>query len=182
MASEGRKGDRRHTDHEIDLDHPPIYDDEDKDRNDIEQKLYDKALQEDPKQRTAIHCLQRSLHRGKRRRINSRAALNDTARLTDHITCHVKYGKRDIERIADQRHRDKCLKHPLEKDPGFKVREIVVRDDELDQLVAGDERQDQSSDRHDDILGDVSDHRKYTGFKAGRRLCKLIRHFPNLAV
>ena len=89
--------------------------------------------------------------------VYKRQALNDTARLTDHITCHVKYGKRDIERIADQRHRDKCLKHPLEKDPGFKVREIVVRDDELDQLVAGDERQDQSSDRHDDILGDVSE-------------------------
>ena len=96
--------------------------------------------------------------------------MNDAAGLTDHITCHVKYGERDIECIADQRHRDKCLEHPLEKDPGLKVRKIVVRDDELDQFVAGDEGQNQSRDRHDDILGDVPDHRKYAGFKAGRRL------------
>ena len=55
VAAEGRKGDRCHTDHEINLNHPPVYNDENEDRNDIEQELHDEALQEDPKQRAAIH-------------------------------------------------------------------------------------------------------------------------------
>ena len=182
VAPEGCKRNRRHADHEIDFNHPPVHDDKDDDGQEIEQELYNQALQEYTEQDADILCFQRALHRSKGRSINRCSALYQTAGLTDDIACYVEDCQRDLKGIRDQHHRNKGLEHPLEEDPGLKICQVIVSSDKLDQLVTGNERQDQPRNWHDDIFGNVPDHREDSGLETRRRLCELFCHFTDLAV
>ena len=53
---------------------------------------------------------------------------------------HIKDRHDDVEGVRDQHDGDESLKDPLEEDPGFKVCQVVVFDDQLNQLITGDER------------------------------------------
>ena len=63
---------------------------------------------------------------------------------------HIKDRHDNVEGIGDQHDSHKCLENPFEEDPRFKVCQVVVFDDQLDQLVAGNERQEHTCYRNDD--------------------------------
>lgn len=69
-------------------------------------------------------------------------------------------GHHDIKRVGDKHHGDKGLEDPLEENPGFKAGEVVVVDNHLNQLIAGNECQDQACNRDDDGFGDTLYHGK----------------------
>ena len=59
---EGREGDRCQADHEIDLDHSPVDNDEDQDRQDQGTQLHHEGLQEQSEERPEFHLFQRLLY------------------------------------------------------------------------------------------------------------------------
>ena len=63
---------------------------------------------------------------------------------------HIKDRHHDIEGVCDQHDSHEGFEDPLEEDPRLKVRQVVVFDDQLDQLVAGYERQKHACYRNDD--------------------------------
>ena len=77
------------------------------------------------------------------------------------MLCNVKDRHGDVERVRDQHDSHECLKDPFEKDPGFKVCQVVVFNDQLDQLIAGDEREEHARDGNDDRFGDVADEAEH---------------------
>ena len=64
--------------------------------------------------------------------------------MIDHMLCYVKDCHGDIKGICNKRYCYKGLEYPLEKDPGFKVCQVIVSDDQLYQLIAGNKRKDDS--------------------------------------
>ena len=72
---------------------------------------------------------------------------------------NIKYRHGDGERIADKRNRDERLEYPFEEYPCLKVRQVIVINDQLDQLVTGNECQDYAGNRHDYRFRYVPDHR-----------------------
>ena len=63
---------------------------------------------------------------------------------------HIKDCHDNVEGVRNQHDSHKCFKDPFEEDPRFKVRQVVVFDDQLDQLVAGNKRQEHACYRNDD--------------------------------
>ena len=63
----------------------------------------------------------------------------------------------------------KVLKIPLEENPGVKVVEVIFLDDELDQLVAHDEGEDDASDGDNHRFREVSDHVEDAAVPGGGR-------------
>jgi len=57
-----------------------------------------------------------------------------------------------------------------------------VADDQLDQLITGDKCQDNSGNRHDDILRECPDHGKHARLEIRRRLTYLCGNFPDLVI
>ena len=47
---------------------------------------------------------------------------------------HIKDRPDNVEGIGDQHDSHECLENPFEEDPRFKVCQVVVFDDQLDQL------------------------------------------------
>ena len=60
---------------------------------------------------------------------------------------HIKDCHHNIEGVGDECHGCKGLKDPFEEDPGFKIGKVIVVNDHLNQLVAGNEGQDQACNR-----------------------------------
>ena len=98
------------------------------------------------------------------------------------MLCHIKDRHRDVEGIRDQHDRHEGLEDPFEENPCFKVCQVVMIDDQLDQLIAGNERQDQSRDGDDDRFGDVPDEPEDAGREVRRRHSYLRRHIRNLLI
>ena len=136
----------------INLNHSTYHYDVDDYREDVEQELYDKGLQKYGKQGSQLHSFQRRLHVGKIRSVDRYSTRYDSSTLRYDMLRNIKNGHRDVKCMRDQFHRHEGLKHPLKEDPGFKVRKIIMRNDELNKLIASDKCQDDSCNRHDHVL------------------------------
>ena len=137
---EGGERDRRQARHEVDLHHPPVDDDEDHDGEDHGADLDNEGLHEDPQQFPDLQGLQSGAEIRQGGGIHLGAAGDEAGTSVHHVLCHVKDGYGDIKGVGDQHHRDRGLEDPLEDDPGLKVCKVVVFDDQLDELVAGNKR------------------------------------------
>ena len=69
---------------------------------------------------------------------------------------HVEDCHDDVERVGDQHDSHKSLEDPFEEYKCFKVCQVVVFDDQLDQLITGDERQKHARYGNDDRFGDAA--------------------------
>ena len=94
----------------------------------------------------------------------------------------VKDRHGDVEGVRDQQDRHKGLEDPFEKDPCFKVCQVVVFDDQLDQLIAGDKGEKHARNGNDDRFGDVSDEAEDRRREVRRGLSNLSRHVRHLLV
>ena len=65
---------------------------------------------------------------------------------------HIENGHCNVECVRDQKDCHEGLEDPFEENPGFKVGQVIVIDNHLDQLIAGDKCQDHACNRDDDGL------------------------------
>ncbi len=168
-----RKRDWREACHQIDLDHPPVDDDEDHNGEGVHGDLDDERGQVQSDQRCQLHIFYRRLHRIQHRTAHCRSPRDQSAAGIDNVLCHVKDCHRDIEAVGDQHHGNEGLEDPLEKNPCLEIGQVVVVDDHLDQLPAADEGEDDAGDRHDDRLRKRPDHREHIRGK----LCRCRPYF-----
>ena len=152
---EGGERDRCQARHEVDLHHTAIDDHEDRNGQDRGTYLDDKGLQEQSEQFSQFHCLQTLPYGLQRCRIDRRRARDQACAGIDHVLGDIEDCHDDIEGVGDQHDRHEGLEDPFEEDPGFKVCQVVVFDDQLNQLIAGDERQEHACDGNDDRFGDI---------------------------
>ena len=95
---------------------------------------------------------------------------------------HVKDGHHDVEGVGDKNYGNKGLEDPFEEDPGFKIGKVVVVDDHLNQLVAGDEGQDQACNRDNHGFGNSPDHGEDPRRETRRGRPHLCRNIADLRV
>ena len=181
-VAEGGKRDRREARHQVDLHHSAVDDHENDDRQDGRAYLHDKALQEESQERSEFHGFQRVLYRFQGGCVNGRAAGDKAPAGIDHMLRHVEDRHDDIESVGDQHDRHESFEDPLEEDPCFKVCQVVVFDDQLDQLIAGDERKEQARNGNDDCFGDVPDEAEHCRREVRRSVPNLGGHVRHLAV
>ena len=179
---ESGERDRRKACHQVDLHHSAIDDNEDRHRQDGGTDLHDEALQEQSQKRSQFHGLQRIPDGIQGGGIDSRTAGNKPGRGIHHMLGNVKDRHSDVEGVCDQQDRHKGLEDPFEKDPCFKVCQVVVFDDQLDQLIAGDEGKKHARNGNDDRFGDVADEAENRRREVRRGLSNLGRHVRHLLV
>ena len=101
--------------------------------------------------------------------VDARIRNNDAGALAYHVLRHIEHSHDDVPSVGDNEHRAEGLEDPLEEDPGVKVVEIVLFDDELDELIAHDKGEDDAGDGDDDGLREVTDHVEDTAVPRGGR-------------
>lgn len=181
-VSESGERDRSEACHQVDLHHSAIDDNEDRHRQDGGTDLHDEALQEQSQKWPQFHGLQCLPDCIQGRGIDRRTAGNKPGRGIHHMLGDVKDRHSDVESVRDQQDRNKGLEDPFEKDPCFKVCQVVVFDDQLDQLIAGDKGEKHARNGNDDRFGDVSDEAEDRRREVRRSLSNLGCHVRHLLV
>lgn len=114
--------------------------------------MQQERLQEDAKQRSKLHRHQRILHLRQCIAADCRRTRNNAGTARNHLLGHIKHRHHDIEGVRDQHDRHKGLEDSLEENPCLKIGKIVVNDNQLNQLVTGNEGQDHPRDGDDHRL------------------------------
>ena len=71
------------------------------------------------------------------------------------MLCHIKDRHNNVEGVADERDCHKGLENPFEENPRFKVCKVIVVNNHLNQLAAGNEGENQTCNRKYDGLGNI---------------------------
>ena len=90
--------------------------------------------------------------------IDGGGAGNNASGTADDLLRHIEYSHCDVEAVCDNRDCHKGLEYPLEEDPGFKICQIVVVNNHLNQLVVGNKGENHACNRDDDGFGDILNH------------------------
>ena len=109
-------------------------------------------MQEQSQKRSEFHFLQCLPHAFQSGRIYRRTAGDDPGTGVHHMLGHIKDSHGDVESVRDQQNCHEGLEDPFEENPGLKVGQVIVIDNHLDQLIAGDEGEDHACNRDDDGL------------------------------
>ena len=99
--------------------------------------------------------------------VHSGVSGNDAAGIGHHLLGDVEHRHHDVESIADEPYRNSGLKNPAHDEGRLKLRHVVVLGDHFDQLVTGDEGQDDTCNGQHHIPRKCFDHRKNARLKAG---------------
>lgn len=130
-----RHRNRRNGCDHINLNHTPIYDDEDADAQHPRQDAHQRGLKPQPEQRADFHCHQRLLHVSKQRGSIQRGIADDDARcLTDDVLRNIENRHHDIPCVGDNQHCGEGLENPLEEKEGVKVMRAVSVNKHLNQF------------------------------------------------
>lgn len=107
-----------------------------------------------PKSRPDIHLHQCFFHSFKGRRVHCCPGRYNAGAGIYHILGHIKDCHHNVKGVGNQRDRYKGFKNPFKKYPGFKIRQIIVVNNQLDQFITGDKGEDQARNRDDDAFRD----------------------------
>ena len=177
------KGNRSYGGHQIHLNHSAVDHQEDADGKNLRTQPHEHALEPQPQQGAHTPVgklgLQIAHHAGN---VNARVRNDDPRRLTDHILRHIEHRHDDVPGVGDDQHRAEGLENPLEENPGIKVVEVIFLDNELDQLVAHDEGEDDACDGDDHRLREVADHVEDAAVPGGGRHADLPSDLAHLCV
>ena len=121
-VAEGGQREGREAGHQVNLDHPPVDDNEDHDGENPEGELDNEAHQVNAQQGPHAVGLQRGLHRGDGRIADRRACPDDAARIGYNVLADIKDRHHDVEAVGNQRDGHEGLENPLEDNPGLEVR------------------------------------------------------------
>lgn len=87
-----------------------------------------------------------------------------------------------ISKMRDQHYCYISLEYPFEEYPCFKVRQIIMSDDQLNQLITCDERENHTGYRHNRIVGHRLHLVEYTRREIRRACCYICSYTSNLAL
>ena len=107
---------------------------------------------------------------------------DDPRRLADHILRHIKHRHDDVLGIRDDQHGAEGLENPLEENPGVEVVKVIFLDDELNQLVAHDEGEDNARDGDNHRLREIANHVEDAAVLGGGRHADLPGDLAHLCV
>ena len=92
---------------------------------------------------------------------------NNAAGICHDLLGHVEHRHDDVEGVGDHPHRNGSLEDPFHQQRRLKLCHVVVLCDHLDQLITGDEGQNDACDGQHHIPGEGFDHSKNARFKTG---------------
>ena len=146
VVAEGCHGDGRKAHHAIDLDHSSVHDDKNNDAQDPHGDADEETLQEQSEQGSYIHLHQAGLQHGQTNVIDTGVPGDDAAGIRHYLLGNVEHRHHNIEGVADEPHRHRRFEDPAHDEGRLKLCHVIVLGDHLDQLVAGDEGQDNARD------------------------------------
>ena len=141
-----------------------------------------KLCRKSPNRGADVHLHQAGLQHGQANVVDTGISGNDAAGIGHHLLCQVKDRHHDVKSIADEPHRNSGLKDPAHDEGRFKLRHVVVLGDHLDQLVTGNEGQDDACNGQHHVPGEGFDHGEYPWLKAGGLGSRLLGDIVDLRV
>ena len=175
-------GDGRKAHHAIDLNHTPIDDDKNNDAQDPHGDADEEGLQKQPEQGAYIHLHQAGFQHRQANVVDTGVSGNDAAGIGHYFLGDVEHRHHNIEGVADEPHRNSGLENPAHDEGRLELRHVVVLGDHLDQLVTGDEGQDDACNGQHHIPRKSFDHRKNARLKAGGFGAHLLGDIADLRV
>ena len=177
------KQDRPHGYGQIHLDHSSVDHKENGNGEDMRTEAHKDALKPQAQQRTDApvrqRCFQITHDAGN---VDPSIGDDDACALIDHALRHVEHRHNDIPGVRDDQHRAEGLENPLPEKPGVKIMEIIFLDDQLDQLIAHDEGEDDACNGDNDRFGQAADHVEDTAVPAGGRHADLACDLGHLRI
>ena len=167
VVAEGRHGDGRKAHHAVNFDHSSIDDDENYDTQYPHGDADEETLQEKPEQGAYIHLHQAGLQHRQANVVDTGVSSNDAAGIRHHLLCQVKDRHHNIEGVGNKPHRHRRFEDPAHDEGRLKLRHIVMLSDHFNQLITGDEGQDDACNGQHHVPGESFNHRKNARLKAG---------------
>ena len=155
-------GDGRKAHHAVDFNHTPVDDDKNDDTQYPHGDVDEEGLQKQPEQGAYIHLHHAGLQHGKPDVVHPRVARNNAAGICHHLLSHVEHRHDDIESVGDHPDRNGSFEDPFHQQRRLKLCHVVVLCDHLDQLITGDEGQDDACNRQHHIPGEGFDHGEHS--------------------
>ena len=182
VVAEGCHGDGSKAHHAVDLDHAPVHDDKNDDAQYPHGDADEETLQEKPEQGSYIHLHQAGLQHGQANVVDAGVSGNDAAGIGHHLLCQVKDCHHNIKSIADEPDGHCRFEDPAHDEGRLKLCHIVVLGDHFDQLIAGDEGQDDARNGQHHVPGKGFDHGEHSRLKAGGLGAHLLGDIADLRV
>ena len=167
VVAEGCHGDGCKAHHAIYLNHSSVHDDKNDDAQDSHGDADEETLQEKPEQGAYVHLHQAGLQHGKPDVVHPRVARNNVAGICHHLLRHVEHRHDDVKRIRDHPNRNGSFENPLQNQCWFKLYQIVVFSNHLNQFIASNECQNHTCNGQHHIPGEGFDHSENARFKTG---------------
>ena len=167
VVAESCHGNGRKAYHAVDLDHTPVDDHKNDNAQDPHGDADEEGLQKQPEQGAYIHLHQAGLQHRQANVVDTGVSGDDAAGIGHHLLCQVKDRHHNVESIADEPHRHRRFEDPAHDEGRLELRHIVMLSDHFNQLITGDEGQDDACNGQHHIPGEGFDHCKHPWFKAG---------------
>ena len=160
-------GDGRKAHHTVDFNHTPVDDHKNDNAQDPHGDADEETLQEKPEQWSYIHLHQAGLQHGQTNVVDTGISGNDAAGIRHHLLGDVEHRHHNIEGVGDEPHRNRRFEDPAHDERRLKLCHIVVLGDHLDQLITGDEGQDNARNGQHHVPGKGFDHSEHSRLKTG---------------
>lgn len=182
MVAEGRHGDGRKAHHAIDLDHASVHDHKNDDTQDPHGDADEETLQKQPEQGAYIHLHQAGFQHRQTNVVDTGVSGDDAAGIGHYLLGDVEHRHHKIKSIADEPDRHRRFEDPAHDEGRLELRHIVMLSDHFNQLITGDEGQDDACNGQHHIPGEGFDHCKHPWLKAGGLGAHLLCDVANLRV
>ena len=167
VVAESRHGNGCKAHHAVDLNHAPVHDHKNDDAQDPHGDADEEGLQKQPEKRADIHLHQAGFQHRQANVVDAGVSGDDAAGIGHHLLGDVEHRHHNIESIADEPDGHRCFEDPAHDEGRLKLRHIVMLSDHFNQLITGDEGQNDACNRQHHIPGEGFDHCENARFKAG---------------
>ena len=139
-------------------------------------------MQEQAQQRAKLHRFKGHFQIGQHIRRDVGCACDDARRACDHALGHVKDGHDDIERVGQDQDGTSGFEYPFVDIRHVELVHIVLFQYHLDQLIGGNEGQDQSGNRQYHRFGKLPYQGEHPGVPCRRGSPHLYGYFPDAGI
>ena len=175
-------GDGRKAHHAVDFNHTPVDDYKNDNAQDPHGDADEETLQEQPEQGAYIHLHQAGFQHRQANVVDTGISGNDAAGIGHHLLGDVEHCHHNIEGVGDKPHRHRRFEDPAHDEGRLKLCHVVVLGDHLNQLITGDEGQDDACNGQHYIPGEGFDHSEHSRLKAGGLGAHLLGDIADLRV
>ena len=182
VVAEGRHGDGRKAHHAVDFNHTPVDDDKNDDAQYPHGDADEETLQEQPEQGSYIHLHQAGFQHRQANVVDTGVSGDDAAGIGHYLLGDVEHRHHNIEGVGDKPHRHRRFEDPAHDEGRLKLRHIVMLSNHLDQLITGDEGQDDACNGQHHVPGEGFDHGEHSWLKTGGLGAHLLGDVSHLRV